>query len=307
MELNLEVLKDEKIVKKLVTDFSMKEEYYKFHDYIKKSGVKFEIQEYHDVFIFPMKHSENEFFKELINEYVEINPKIKDFYEANCSDVFDKLCFMNATTVSSNLFSHQKAAALNLISKSIENSIIQLGENENKLPPITKLLENLKFQASKYQTPIDKLTPKYESFFYEEMLRELVNEKLITNDFKDPKIRFEWVNFAFYFGSETHNINSSILTLNWISSASKLADFLMFLFSNLIEYKFEDKSEFYDWIILHFEIKGESLKRGKTNLETLKRNVKRIKDKTSINFRINDSKMFEIGYFITPVKTQEIL
>ena len=290
-----------------IADFSMKEEYYKFHDYIKKSGVKFEIQVYHDVFIFPMKHSENELFKELMNEYLEINPKIKDFYEANCNDVFDKLCFMNATTVSSNLSSHQKAAALNLISKSVENSIIQLGENENKSPPITKLLENLKFQASKYQTPIDKLTPKYESFFYEEMLRELVNEKLITNDFKDPKNRFEWVNFAFYFGSETYNIKSSILTLNWISSASKLADFLMFLFSNLIEYKFENKREFFNWIILHVEIKGKPIKKDSISFQTLNRLMKKIKDDTSFNFRIDESNLFEIGYFIPPPKTQKLL
>ena len=74
----------------------------------------------------------------------------------------------------------------------------------------------------------------------------------------------------------------------------------MFLFSNLIEYKFEDKSEFYDCIILHFEIKGETLKRDKTNFETLKRYMKRIKVKTSINFKINHSNLFEVGYFPPP-------
>jgi len=131
MEVNLEILKDKKNVKELINDFSMKEEYYKFHDYIKKSGVKFEIQEYHDLFIIPLKHSENELYIELMNEYFEINPKIIDFYEANYRNGLDKLYSVNASTISSNLSSHQKAAALNQISKSIVNTLIQLGENEN--------------------------------------------------------------------------------------------------------------------------------------------------------------------------------
>jgi hypothetical protein len=297
MEINLEILKDEEIVKNLIADFSMKEEYYKFHDYIKKSGVKFEIQEYHDVFIFPMKHSESELLDTLINDYCKTNPIIIDVFETFFNEFTDKIYLKNAIIESSDLLEHKKFERLNLISKGILCSQIQLGGIIESSSVISNLLENIDSQASRHQTPINKLTPKKESFFYEEMLRELAEKKFISTEFLDSKNRFEWVNFAFYFGSETHNINSSILTLNWLSSASKLADFLMFLFSNLIEYKFKDKSEFYDWIILHFELKGESFERGKANFETLKRYMKRIKDKTSINFKINESKLFENGYF----------
>ena len=307
MEINLEILKDEEIVKNLIADFSMKEEYYKFHDYIKKSGIKFEIQEYHDLFIMPLKHSETKMFLELMSEYFEINPKIKDFYEANSLDGMDKMYYVNATTTSSNLSSHQKAAALNLISKSISNTLIQLGENEKSYPIITNFLEQSNSLAVKYQTPINKLTPKKLLFFYEEMLRELAEKKFISTEFLDSKNRFEWVNFAFYFGSETYNINSSILTLNWLSSSTRLADFLMFLFSNLIEYKFEDKREFFNWIILHIEIKGKPIKKDSTSFLTLNRLMKRIKDDTSVNFRIDDSNLFEIGYFVTPSKIQKLL
>jgi hypothetical protein len=307
MEINLEILKDEEIVKKIIADFSMKEEYYKFHDYIKKSGVKFEIQDHHDLIILPIKYSENEKFCSLFYEYYKINPIIKDVYETFTNQGLDKIYTNNATTVSSNLASHQKAAALNLISKSILNSQIQLGENVDSSPILTKLLENIDSLAAKYQTPIDKLTPRFQSFFYEEMLRELAEKKFISTEFLDSKNRFEWVNFAFYFGSETHNINSSILTLNWLSSSTLLADFLMFLFSNLIEYKFENKREFFNWIILYIEIKGKPIKKDSTSFLTLNRLMKKFKDDTSVNFRIDDSNLFEARYFVTPSKTQELL
>lgn len=304
MEVNLEILKDAEIAKNLIADFSMKEEYYKFHNYIKKSGVKFEIQEYHDLFIMPLKHSETEMFLELMSEYFELNPKIKDFYEANSWDGLDKIYNVNSTTTSSNLLNHKKFESLNLISKSITNSQIQLGENADSSPILTKLLKNIDSLSAKYKTPINKLTPKKESFFYEEMLRELAEKKFISTEFLDSKNRFEWVNFAFYFGNETHNINSSILTLNWLSSSTLLADFLKFLFSNLIQYKFENKREFFNWIILHVEIKGKPIKKDSTSFLTLNRLMKKNKDETSVNFRINDSKVFEIGYFITPIKSQ---
>ena len=304
MKVNLEILKDEEIAKNLIADFSMKEEYYKFHDYIKKSGVKFEIQEHHDFIILPIKYSENEKFCSLFYRYYKINPIIKDVYETFTNQGLDIIYTNNANTVSSNLLNHKKFESLNLISKSISNSQIQLGENADSSPILTKLLKNIDSLAAKYQTPINKLTPKKESFFYEEMLRELAEKKFISTEFIDSKNRFEWVNFAFYFGSETHNINSSILTLNWLSSSTRLADFLKFLFSNLIEYKFENKREFFNWIILHIEIKGKPIKKDSTSFLTLNRLMKKNKDETSVNFRINDSKVFEIGYFITPTKTQ---
>jgi hypothetical protein len=307
MEVNIEILKDEKVIKNFLANFSMKEEYYKFHDYIKKSGLKFEIQEYHDVFIMPIKYSENEVFIELMSEYYEINPDLITYYLKFLSQLLDTLYSKFAEIENSNLQLNKKEAGLRLISKAIKSSIISLGSKAEDSAILVSLLENIDSQAAKYQTPINKLTPKKLLFFYEDMLRELAEKKLISTEFIDSKNRFEWVNFAFYFGSETHNINSSIFTLNWLSSASKLADFLMFLFSNLIEYKFKDKSEFYDWIILHFELKGESFERGKANFETLKRYMKRIKDKTSINFKINESKLFESGYFPPSQKTQKLL
>jgi len=307
MEVNIEILKDEKVIKNFMANFSMKEEYYKFHDYIKKSGLKFEIQEYHDVFIMPIKYSENEVFIELMSEYYEINPDLITYYLKFLSQLLDTLYSKFAEIENSNLQLNKKEAGLRLISKAIKSSIISLGSKAEDSAILVSLLENIDSQAAKYQTPINKLTPKKLLFFYEDMLRELAEKKLISTEFIDSKNRFEWVNFAFYFGSETHNINSSIFTLNWLSSASKLADFLMFLFSNLIEYKFKDKSEFYDWIILHFELKGESFERGKANFETLKRYMKRIKDKTSINFKINESKLFESGYFPPSQKTQKLL
>lgn len=307
MAINLEMLKEEEIVKNLIAHFSMKEEYYKFHDYIKKSGVKFEIQEYHDVFIMPLKQSETKMFLELMSEYSEINPDIIGYYLKFISELVDTFYSNLAEIEKSDLQLNKKEAGLRMISKAIKSCIISLGSKIENSAILVSLLENIDSQAAKYQTPINKLTPKKLLFFYEDMLRELAEKKLISTEFIDSKNRFEWVNFAFYFGSETHNINSSILTLNWQSSASKLADFLMFLFSNLIEYKFENKREFFNWIILHVEIKGKPIKKDSTSFLTLNRLMKKNKDDTSVNFRINESNLFEIGYFVTPSKTQKLL
>ncbi|MBU3661525.1 MAG: hypothetical protein FGM14_16805 [Flavobacteriales bacterium] len=307
MKLKIEILKDEEIVKNIIADFSMKEEYYKLHEYIKKSGIKFEIQEYHDVFILPLKYSENELFIELLNEYYKTNPIILEVYNTFINTCIDKIYMNNASIESSNLKSHKKVAALELVSKSIESSQIQLGGNLNSTSDLTNLMENIKSQISKHQTPINKLTPKFETFFYEEMLRVLFEGKLISGDFKDPNYRFEWVKFAFYFDDENNNTSNSLQTLNWIDKSSKLAEFLVFLFSNLIVYKFSNKKEFINWIIQHIEINGNSIRKDSKNFRSLNRLIKKFKGEPSTSFRISDANLFEIGYFITPLKNQKTL
>lgn len=299
MEITLEILKHKEIVEKLIANFPSIDEYYKFHDYIKKSGVKFEIQEYHDLIIVPLKHSENEAFATLLSEYCHIDPKILEVYEKFISVCIDDIFKKNALIETSNMPAHQKASSLNLISNSISGAQIQLGGNPTANPILAEITQNIEAHAEKYRTPSSKLNPKFESYFYEEMLRSLAEEKMIDDDFLDKQNRFEWVHYALFFGDKNQHLKSSIQYLNWQDSLTTLADFLMFLFSNLIEYDLSDKKEFYTWMVCFVRIKGEPIIKNSTRYRSLKRIMKKHKNDPSVIFRINNLNLFEIGYFVT--------
>lgn len=286
-----------------------REIYKPFHEHLKKSNQKFEIQQFHDYFIFPMNHSETKAIKNLVEEYGTSLIEEEQIRFRNFLIREDSLHSSAAEIeIATNINEANKAAAFELVSRSMKGNLTYLGINISENEDLKRIIKHSDDLAFSHQTPSDMLEPKFDTFLYQNMLWILAKNKLISARFLDRSIGLSWINSAFYFGiNGDTNIKNSIVNLEWKSSKKMLADWLMFLFKHLIKYEFNNKKEFYNWICEHIEIDNRLINRKSKDFETLEREMKKFNNDFSSNFRLINYKTFEYKFLNPPKITDQVV
>jgi hypothetical protein len=176
----------------------------------------------------------------------------------------------------------------------IENSLIQMGYTFQKTEKLKKLSVQLK-QLIVQNTVIEKKLQPKEGITIEtmmDMLTILSNRKIISKEFNKPEIQLKWINKAidFIHGYDA-NPQDALLIIDWKSHVH-LADWLLFLKENYIDYSFSDNKQLLEWVRMNHSYNGEPYLTDNTHYASLKRNLRNRKNYISVCMHVQDGRFY---------------
>jgi hypothetical protein len=158
----------------------------------------------------------------------------------------------------------------------IEFTLIQMGYTFQKTEKLKKLALQLRQLIVQNTVTGKKLQPK-EGITIEimmDMLTILANRAIISIEFIKPEIQLKWINKAIDF---MHGYDASphdaLLIIDWKSHVH-LADWLLFLKENYIDYSHSDNKQLLEWVRMNHSYNGEPYLADQTQYASLKRNLR---------------------------------
>ena len=160
--------------------------------------------------------------------------------------------------------------------ETIENFLIQMGYTFQTTDKLKKLSIQLQELIVQNTGDAKKLQPK-EDLKVEtvmEMLTKLANRKIISKEFNKPEIQLKWINKAFDFiHSYDAKPQDALIIIDWKNHVH-LADWLLFLKENYIDYSFRDNKQLLEWVRINHSYNGEPYSTDTTQYASLKRNLR---------------------------------
>ena len=175
-----------------------------------------------------------------------------------------------------------------------EYSLIQMGYTFQKTEKLKKLSVQLK-QLIVQNTVIEKKLQPKEGITIEnmmDMLTKLSKRKIISKEFNKPEIQLKWINKAidFIHGYDA-NPQDVLLIIDWKSHVH-LADWLLFLKENYIDYSFSDNKQLLEWVRMNHSYNGEPYLTDNTHYASLKRNLRNRKNYISVCMHVQDGRFY---------------
>lgn len=176
--------------------------------------------------------------------------------------------------------------------ETIENILIQMGYTFQKTDKLKKLSIQLQELIVQNTGDTKKLQPredlKVETVM--EMLTKLANRKIISKEFNKPEIQLKWINKAFDFiHSYDAKPQDALIIIDWKNHVH-LADWLLFLKENYIDYSFRDNKQLLEWVRINHSYNGEPYSTDTTQYASLKRNLRNRKNFISVCMYVQDGR-----------------
>jgi len=176
----------------------------------------------------------------------------------------------------------------------IEYFLIQTGYTFQKTEKLKKLSVQLN-QLIVQNTVIEKKLQPKEGITIDtmmDMLTKLSNRKIISKEFNKPEIQLKWINKAidFIHGFDA-NPQDALLIIDWKSHVH-LADWLLFLKENYIDYSFSDNKQLLEWVRMNHSYNGETYSTDKIHYASLKRNLRNRKNYISDYMYVQDGRFY---------------
>ena len=174
----------------------------------------------------------------------------------------------------------------------IEYSLIQMGYTFQKTEKLKKLSVQLN-QLIVQNTVVEKKLQPKEGITIEnmmEMLTKLSKRKIISKEFNKPEIQLKWINKAidFIHGYDANPQDASLI-IDWKSHVH-LADWLLFLKENYIDYTFRDNKHLLEWVRINHSYNGEPYLTDNIYYASLKRNLRNRKNYISDYLYVQDGR-----------------
>lgn len=176
--------------------------------------------------------------------------------------------------------------------ETIENFLIQMGYTFQTTDKLKKLSIQLQELIVQNTGDAKKLQPK-EDLKVEtvmDMLTKLANRKIISKEFNKPEIQLKWINKAFDF---IHSYDAKpqdvLIIIDWKNHVH-LADWLLFLKENYIDYSFRDNKQLLEWVRINHSYNGEPYSTDTTQYASLKRNLRNRKNFISNCMYVEDGR-----------------
>lgn len=176
--------------------------------------------------------------------------------------------------------------------ESIEHVLIQMGYTFQKTEKLKKLSIQLRELILQNTGDVNKLQPREDLNVdtIMDMLTLLAKRAIISKEFIKPEIQLKWINKAVDF---THGYDAKpqdeLLIIDWKSHVH-LADWLLFLKENYIEYSFSDNKQLLEWVRIHHSYNGAPYLTDQIQYASLKRNLRNRKKYISDYMYVQDGR-----------------
>lgn len=176
--------------------------------------------------------------------------------------------------------------------EAIEYFLIQMGYTFQKTDKLKKLSIQLNELIFQNTGDANKLQPredlKVETVM--DMLTKLANRGIISKEFNKAEIQIKWINKAIDF-IHCYDVKpkDALVIIDWKSHVH-LADWLLFLKENYIDYTSRDNKHLLEWVRINHSYNGEHYLTDNIYYASLKRNLRNRKNYISDYLYVQDGR-----------------